>query len=62
MWFGILRIVLDKAYYELHTYMILRNLDRARPRDSQLGSIELPKYAHWDVLPLDHPVRHSTVL
>ena len=31
------------------------------PRKSQLGSNELPKYAHWAVLPLEHSVRHSTV-
>ena len=48
------------AHYEFHTYR-LRSLDRARPTKSQLDSIELPKYAHWAVLPLDHPVRHSTV-
>ena len=40
-------------------------IDIAYPRPhtthkSQLGSIKLPKYAHWVVLSLAHLVRHST--
>ena len=37
--------------------MILFTVVRVR----QLGSICLPKYAYWAVLPLDYPVRHSTL-
>ena len=51
---------LTRVHYELNTYRS-RSLDRPWPTKIQLGSIELPKYAHWTVLPLDHPVRHSTV-
>ena len=52
--------VLEKSHYELYTYRLC-SLDRARPTNSQLGSIELPIYAHLAVLPLGPPVRHITV-
>ena len=51
---------MTRAHYEFPTYRLC-SLDRARPRKSQLGSIELPKYSHRTVLPLDQQVRHMTV-
>ena len=51
---------LTRIHYELYIYH-LRSLDLAQPTNSQLGSIEHPMYAHWAVLSLDPPVRHSTV-
>ena len=54
-------ISLTRAHYELYAYRYCVAQTAHDPRKSELGSIELPKYAHWAVLPLDHPVRHSTV-
>ena len=61
MQFGVFRAVLNKGPLRVVHLSILRNLDRARPTTNQHGSIELPKYAHWNVLPLEHLVRHNTV-
>ena len=59
--FGLLRAVLDNGPLRVAHLSILRSLERTRPGKSQLVSIELPKYAHWAVLPLHYPVRHSTL-
>ena len=54
--------ILDKRpHYELYTYRCCVAQTAHDPRKSQLGSNELPKYAHWAVSPLAHSVRHSTV-
>ena len=42
MWFSVLQAVFDKSPLRVAHISMLRSRDRSRPKESQLGSIELP--------------------
>ena len=51
---------LIRAHYEFYAYR-LRRLDHARPIKKLAWLYWASNYAHWSMLLLDHPFRHSII-